>query len=362
MTPPIIQRLDVESYGCIKKLSLPLTPLHALIGPNDSGKSTILRALRTAAQFAVGTFPGPGKSDPFDPMIAVTGSAPTFTLHVAEDLAYRVRTDSQVSEEIVAGGQVVPGSLRRREWHEVGIVTQLASRAGEPEAYATKLAAHISLPTMIRFDPDFLRAPAALIPESKGIALADERGSGLASVFDALLNRDAEAFAEIQRELCSRFPSVAKLGLINVSNATKEMAITLTDGSRVGAKGMSEGLLYYLGFAALRHLTGSRLFLVEEPENGLHPSRIADVVRGLREMSKTAQVLIATHSPLVVNELRGDEISVVTRPPALGTQTVLLKDVPGFEEASKVYLPGELWVSYADGNAEEPLLTGKPRS
>ena len=67
---------------------------------------------------------------------------------------------------------------------------------------------------------------------------------------------------------------------------------------------MSEGLLYYLAFAALPHLEPVSLILIEEPENGLHPARIAEVMRILREISKTTQVLIATHSPLVVNELQ----------------------------------------------------------
>ena len=63
-----------------------------------------------------------------------------------------------------------------------------------------------------------------------------------------------------------------------------------------------------------------------------------------------------------MNELAGNEVSVVTRDPVQGTKAKLLKDVPGFDDASKVYLPGEFWVSYADGEMEEPLLNGKPRS
>ena len=130
-------------------------------------------------------------------------------------------------------------------------------------------------------------------------------------------------------------PHGLQAGLLNVSNSQKEIAVTLTDGARVGAKAMSEGLLYYLGFAALRHVDGSRLFLVEEPENGLHPARVAEVMRVLREMSTTSQVIIATHSPLVVNKLAGNEVSVVTRDPVQGTKAKLLKDVPGFDDASR---------------------------
>lgn len=49
MERPYIHELRIENYGCIRDATFRFTPLHALIGPNDSGKSTVLRALRTVA-------------------------------------------------------------------------------------------------------------------------------------------------------------------------------------------------------------------------------------------------------------------------------------------------------------------------
>jgi ABC-type uncharacterized transport system ATPase subunit len=355
-----IQQLEILSYGCIRKARIVLSPLHALIGPNDSGKSTILRALRTVAQFGRGAFPD-GNKTPFDPMLGVADGV-SIAARYPDGREYAIKTQGggALHESVLFKGQAIITEARPG-WNHPSL---LFRPTGAPDSVGPHLAAlrgYSTLATMTRFDPDCLRAPAALIPEKRGIAFADERGTGLASVFDAIINRDTESFARIQESVRALFPSVAKVGLINISDTLKEMAITLPDGTRVGAKGMSEGLLYYLGFAALRHVDGSRLFLVEEPENGLHPARIAEVVRVLREMSKTNQVVIATHSPLVVNELEGHEVSVVTRSADKGTQAVLLKDVPGFADASKVYRPGEFWVSYCDGQQEEPLLTGKPR-
>ena len=54
MERPFIERLHIQSYGCIRDLTLNLTPLHALIGPNDSGKSTALMAMRTLTTLAAG--------------------------------------------------------------------------------------------------------------------------------------------------------------------------------------------------------------------------------------------------------------------------------------------------------------------
>ena len=47
MKRPYVERLRVQNYGCVQDCELTLSPLHALVGPNDSGKSTLLAALET---------------------------------------------------------------------------------------------------------------------------------------------------------------------------------------------------------------------------------------------------------------------------------------------------------------------------
>jgi predicted ATPase len=79
----------------------------------------------------------------------------------------------------------------------------------------------------------------------------------------------------------------------------------------------------------------------------------------LKEISKTTQVLIATHSPLVVNELDAEQVTILTRDPEKGTQTRRLNDTEDFAVRSKVYLPGELWLNYANGSDEADLLSPK---
>ena len=352
---PIV-RMNIENYGCIQNASFHLTPLHALIGPNDSGKSTTLRAIQTIMQAA---------SLGFGNTSLLPKSEFRLSIEFGNGVQYRFSIGKTI-DELLKHGQTELASRSQTFQPNGGTPSftsgQSVKRIGSHNDLEERFYALFSRPTMIRFDPDFLRKPAALIPDQQGIAFADERGAGLSSVFDAIVNRDTDAFMAIQSDVRAMFPSVAKIGLINVSNSMKEIAATLVDGTRVGAKDLSEGLLYYLGFSALRYLDNTKLFLVEEPENGLHPARIAEVMRSLREISKTSQVIIATHSPLVVNELQGNEVSVVTRTSETGTRAVLLKDVPGFEDAAKVYQPGEFWVSYCDGDQETPLLTGTART
>jgi predicted ATPase len=122
---------------------------------------------------------------------------------------------------------------------------------------------------------------------------------------------------------------------------------------------MSEGMLYYIAFSALQYLEPASILLVEEPENGLHPSRIKEVMAIIRELSTTTQVLIATHSPLVINEMQPEEVSVVWREENTGTKVTPLMATQEFDLRSKVYALGELWLSYADGINEKMLRTGK---
>lgn len=46
---PFVQTVRIQNFGCARDVTLELTRLHALIGPNDSGKSTVLQAIRTHA-------------------------------------------------------------------------------------------------------------------------------------------------------------------------------------------------------------------------------------------------------------------------------------------------------------------------
>jgi predicted ATPase len=353
-----IKQLDIENYGCIKKASFALTPLHALIGPNDSGKSTTLRALRTLALFAA---EDQGKvENGFEPMwgrksdmrLVFVGGA-TYKAFTSEDDPASIVTEYR-RENLAFGFR---GATQTRNQSIKGIEVS-------PEVLDLLLSVwrRLSRATMVRFDPNALRAPSGQILADKPIQFFDEIGMGLASVYQAINSRDVDAFVDIRNEVKAYFPTVQNILVPNIGTNQVVLQVRLIDNTLVPAEALSEGLLYFLGFMALQHLTETRLFLVEEPENGLHPARIAEVMAILREISKTSQVIIATHSPLVVNELKGDEVSILTRDPEKGTQVTLLKDVPGYEDAMKVYQPGEFWVSYCDGKQEAPLLTGRPRS
>ncbi len=362
----MITAFHAKNYGCLLDVTAQLTPLHAFIGPNDSGKSTLLNGLRTLVQLAADHFhrADSGEWQPFDHFLdsppngsKIAHPAAELVLACAVPEGWYLFTDDRTDSI-----EHVTKTLTQRPYLlSEGRDPVYPSRVlGSNDPIQQALSRQLTAARLARFDPDALRARSGLIPEGAHVGFLDERGRGLAGVYFALRNRNDNAFATIVDGVRQHFPTIKGLRVKAVTSSEVALEAELTNGARVEAARMSEGLLYYLAFAALRHLDPVSLLLVEEPENGLHPARIAEVVRILRaivEETRT-QVILATHSPLVVNELRPEEVSVVTRSPESGTRVTRIHETPDFMERSKVYALGELWIAYANGDDEAPLLQG----
>lgn len=346
---PIIQRLKAKNYGCLKDLELEFAPLHCLVGPNDSGKSTILNAVRLLVESVIDSYSHLCSKHRHETFLGIflNGMKNDVSLKVTTSTGHHHRLQAMRQDEVyISQGTNAPGS--RSETFNV---------ADNVVPKNLSLLEAMGGARLCRFDPDRLALPCKLIPDGSELELFDERGFGLPGIYDALMNRNLDGYIKIVDDVRGLFPTVKKLRPQNISDSEKALGIELLDGQVVPAKQMSAGLLYYLAFAALPYLESTSVILIEEPENGLHPARIADVVRVLREVSRTTQIIVATHSPLVLNELQPEEVSVVTRDTTSGTKVTPLKDTPNFEERAKVYALGELWVSYANGDDEGPLLT-----
>ena len=345
---PYVNKIEIQNFGCLGNVKIPLTPLHCFIGPNDSGKSSLLRALQVfSLAISHQAYTVPSLVEPEfrelkgyaldNPVVIGVESAGCFGQLAVEgqkvDWTFGKGTLDEHRANVLAPGLVIKAKTVPEE------MTQAVGSA-----------------RMLWLNPESLKSSSELIPEGEAIRLFDVKGTGLPGVYDAIINRDVESFQKIVAEVRKLFPTVEKVQLRNVSTREKVIAVELNTGQRVPAEYMSTGLLYFLAFAALPYLEPASILLIEEPENGLHPARIQEIMRILREVSKTTQVLIATHSPLVVNELTPEEVSVVTRDPVQGTKVRAIKEAPNFTERSKVYALGELWVSYANGQDEAPLF------
>lgn len=102
--------------------------------------------------------------------------------------------------------------------------------------------------------------------------------------------------------------------------------------------------------------------LIDRPDPFAYVSeRASNVVKTWRRWSsERGEALCYTGDPLFVNELQPEEVTLACIEDSKITLTNFA-DLPGIQDALKVFKLGEFWVSYATGGAELPLRTGKAR-
>ena len=98
------------------------------------------------------------------------------------------------------------------------------------------------------------------------------------------------------------------------------LKVKLKDGTELPARSLSDGTLRFLALAVIEQDAETRgLLCMEEPENGIHPARIAAMLRLLTDIAcdtnyaigpdnPLRQVIINTHAPAVVQEVTDDSL------------------------------------------------------
>ena len=80
------------------------------------------------------------------------------------------------------------------------------------------------------------------------------------------------------------------------------------------ARFASDGTLKLLAYLmVLYDPNPPQLIGIEEPENHLHPRLLPELAEESREASARTQLMVTTHSPFFVNELRPEELWVLYR-------------------------------------------------
>lgn len=80
------------------------------------------------------------------------------------------------------------------------------------------------------------------------------------------------------------------------------------------------------------------VIFIEEPELGIHPFQLFNLMRFIKEKSRTNQIIITTHSPLSLDILEKDELTSIILATKSGNQTNLIKLSKEKLEKAKMYM------------------------
>lgn len=302
----MIKSVHFTGFRSLKDVELRLGPLTALVGPNATGKSTVLRGL--------------------DPEFVSRGSErmERWQRDKAQPL-YRsiVKSDGHGFQR----GQDGAG----RQWFN------------DPATYSRQ---HLHL------DVNALRSTN----EVQAAAILSVNGGNLANVIATLPRR---VQADLAVGFCKLVPVFSDVDVQPAPGAPGNHRVVFQDRWQESVwfepGEVSDGSMLMLAFSVLQYQTQvPDLLTVEEPEHGLHPyllQQLVDLLRGIATGTigpKPIQVVIATHSAELLEHLQPEEVRFLSRN---DDGSVLIEEAPvndpGWKTVYDEYQRslGGLWLS-----------------
>jgi predicted ATPase len=390
---PLLE-LRTRNFRSLRRVSVVLRPLNVLVGPNESGKSNFLDVIeflgdsvrddleqtlnRRGGYERVryrGEQPLEGPVEIEVKAAVTTNSSPTapdeysLSFWVQKFGTTRPRTYLQRHEEFTF--KRTRGRGRRITIR--GNKVEFFDTTGEAQRSTSELPLRsdsLGLSTLRRLPPDGggaeiarvadlfstfrildINVPAAREPSRISEEPLASDASNLAS-FLIRLRGDEERFEDLQDDARHMIPGLEYIDFEYVGGSTEAVAVRLVErGLRdpTDLADASYGTIRVLALlAALYDPSPPQLTCIEEVDHGLHPYIFDRLVERLREASERTQLLIATHSPALVNRLRPEELIVcerdkfgASRIPAISTHLIRQK-TDQFDGQLRL---GEIWFS-----------------
>lgn len=293
----MIRRVQIRNFRALLEIDVELRPLSVLVGPNDSGKSSFLEAIYRR-----------------------------LTSSIERDDGWRGIQQAIVS---LYGTQdsTFQGSAEIFKLPSQGIPMESAGVAEEPRKGAPQLSID---------------------------------GSNLAAFLDYLLRKDRRRFDQVQSTLRSLIPGFDEISIATPSPDRRAISLKVEDGFEIAGHRLSTGVRMLFFFVALAHHPNPpQVALIEEPENGVHPKRLKDIVALLRDLttgklsSHKVQVILSTHSPYLLDHIHVPEDQVlVFHRESDGRRTARSVDEKHLKAFLDEFMLGEVWFN----QGEEGLL------
>jgi predicted ATPase len=379
----MLQHIRIENFKSLLQVEVDLGAFNVLVGGNDCGKTSFLQAVQWLGKK---TFPTEydsyiwqkqknrsivlqargkaTKSFEYRLEVRPRQQPPVERLKIA-DLPVFETTPEQLAVNLAgASASAEPGRP---------VLQQLAELERKSERRtATSIGEVVDVLTSFtnyQFDPSEMRRPAVgpSTPEEAAALILEPSGRNLAAVLATILaSGDRQGALDLEAELRRELPTFRGISTPpGGTPGTFQIHFTLNMDVRppvsIPSEHASNGAMLLLGYLAVVYRHSPGILLVEEPENGLHPSRIKMVVDLLRKISSGAignqrrQVILTTHSPLILNFVKPEEVRIFHKDSRGAVQVTRMDTVPNLEQMQKGFSPGELW--YLLG--EEELLKGQ---
>jgi predicted ATPase len=393
----MLSKLRVQHYKSLFDTEIDLEPLTVFIGPNGSGKSNICESLAVIADFlqslvtngngasliedffmesfkSVNQYPQTiqsklwhGKLDNlfFDFSNSIE---PNYIYHndrkIENNLSVLWNFPSKrvsINNTKYNAHQFIEESIGFNHSGAQTYTTPLRDFLVSSQYLDSPLASSLKKVSIYDFAPTALsnNASSTLLTNSM-----DRTGQGIAYALVDILHTNRERFDELEERLTRLVPNIKRISLPRTQNQTFSLElIDRYSEHHIPASDISDGTLRILGFlTALYQENTPSIICFEEIENGIHPWLLHKMMELLKIVStegitgNPVQVLITTHSPVLLNYVEPHQVRAVELDGEGKTQVHNLPvDSVRFQKALEAYDGdlGELWFTNVFGGNPE---------
>ncbi len=162
------------------------------------------------------------------------------------------------------------------------------------------------------------------------------------------MDKSPEAFTDWIKHLQTCLPDLQTIRtVLRPEDRHRYLMVRFRNGIEVPSWVLSEGELRLMALTILAYMPDTgRIYLIEEPENGLHPTAIEAIYQSLSSVYE-GQVLVATHSPILLSLAKPDELLCFAKTSegskiVRGNEHPVLKEWKGEVNISDLFAAGVL--------------------
>jgi predicted ATPase len=362
-----IQLANQLSYGP-EGASLELEPLNVLIGPNASGKSNFIAALELLAATpkdlsrflrenggVQGWSWSGGEEDQVARLEAVTFRDLRYHLEFYLDAIAEEYLKAKSGEFLYDGTKKVllqgGGEINKRKERPIGpgdidSGQSILSQFKEPKLYPELTLLARQFKSFFFRNGDFSRNSAARKPQPADLPsdfLLDD-ASNLGLVLSNLINNYSGIKVSLIEKLQLLYSRVEDLTVHVQGNTTQVFFHEKGLRRPISANRISDGTLLFLCLlVTLLHPSPPPLICIEEPEVGLHPDAIHALAELLVDATSRTQLVVTTHSDILVSALSEVPESIVVCEKGEGGTTLQRLEPDKMSAWLEEYRLGDLW-------------------
>jgi len=384
-----ISRLEINDFKAYAAADIPLSPLTLILGPNGTGKTSVLQALELVSGLVDSTIKEVLARRDWDytdlshlkSRTKQFGFALQFDGDDVDDLEWSIKLGHKrgpgIASEVVNADGV---RLLRRAWRDM---TRIDQQTGQSESITQMLTqswlSAVSADDDERF-PGLLKIatwarevagyielqPAELRTSSRRTDEGIGRDGGkLAGFLGFLKAKHPGRFEAVIEQVEKAYPRLVSVELKTARAGWIRLEVIEKWGNKqlaFNAHQVSDGLLRLLAISAMAQAPHPpSLVMIDEIENGLHPHLLNALVDMLQQVADSGtQVVATTHSPIALNYVRdAGQVLIAGRDPKTGAASLTpLSRSVAYRRVASVMDPGEAWYNLG----EERLLSKLTKS